>query len=197
MTNLILCPDINSSPDLTFLETTCSEMIWENGDWINDKEYDLSKIQFIFENSSAKKMTDYAVSDFGCSIVSERLKNVFDSEGIDNIQYFKTSIIQKKGTPALDGFYIANIIGLADCIDLENSEMDSDLEDDNITIIYSVEKLVLKKYSSEKLIFRLKHFTRVILITENLKEKLIQLDITGIKLISPEKWDGFNGEHSI
>lgn len=37
MTNLILCPDINSSPDLTFLETTCSEMIWENGDWINDK----------------------------------------------------------------------------------------------------------------------------------------------------------------
>lgn len=194
MANLILCPDTNFSPELTFYKNSCLEMIWENGEWIEITKYDVSNLEFILETRSKSKMTDYAVSDLGCSIVSERLKKVFDSAGIENIQYFKTRIIKRKGTPVLDKFYIANIIGLEDCIDFEKSEMDIDAEDSEHPIIYGIENLMLKECFFEKPIFRLKHFTRLILVNQDLQEKLTQSDITGIKLITPEKWDGVNGE---
>lgn len=194
MVNLILCPDTNFSPELTFYKTSCSEMIWENGEWIDTETYDLSDLVFILETPTKTKMTDYAVSDLGCSIVSERLKRLFDSAGICNIQYFKAQIIERKGADALDGFYVANIIGLEDCIDFEPSEMDVEIEENADPIIYAIENLVLKDFFCDKPLFRIKHFTRLILLYQDLKEKLIQSGVTGIKLIAPEKWDGVNGE---
>ncbi|GGF21387.1 Imm43 family immunity protein [Flavobacterium limi] len=98
------------------------------------------------------------------------------------------------GIPALDRFYIANITGLEDCIDFEHSQIDADIVEDTTPVIYAIENLVLKKCFYDKPIFRLKHFTRLILVNQDLKEKLIQSDIKGIKLISPERWDGVNGE---
>jgi hypothetical protein len=42
--------------------------------------------------------------------------------------------------------------------------------------------------------FRVNCFSRLILIDDNFKEKIAASGLTGIKLVSPEKWDGFNGE---
>lgn len=194
MEPLLLCPDTSCTPSLTFYKTSCSEMIWENGESIDVKKYDVSVLQFICENGASKKMTDYAVSDLGCSIVSERLKLFFDSLGIDNIQYFPVQIIEKKGAKPLDNYYVANIVGLADCIDTDASKMRADIEEGKKPIIYRITNLVLKDCFFDKPILRLAYFTRVILIHENWKAKLTALGIKGIKLISPVRWDGFNGE---
>lgn len=189
----LLCPDTTQAPDLTFHNTSCTDMIWENGAWIDTELYDVSKLKFIIENPSNKSMTDYVVSDMGCSIVSERLKLFLEQSGIHNIQYFKAQILHKNRSVHPDIFYAANIIGLADCIDLEGSEMDADQEEDTGPIIYSIEKLKLKECVLHQPILRLAHFTRVILAEENIKKKIAEADFTGITFIKPENWDGING----
>lgn len=190
----LLCPDITLSPDLTFYKTSCSDLIWENGAWIDTEIYDVSNLEFIIENTSGRTMTDYAVSDMGCPIVSERLKLFLEHSGMHNIQYFKAQILDKNRSVHTNSFYVANIIGLANCIDIETSEMDIDQEEDEPMVIYSIEKLKLKECILDQPILRLASFTRVVLADETIKNKITQADFTGIKFIKPEDWDGINGE---
>lgn len=190
----LLCPDTRCSPDLTFYKTSCLEMIWENGQWIDTKEYDVSQLEFIIENHSKKKMTDYAVSDMGCSIVSERLKLLLEQSGVNNIQYFKAHVYNRNMSAVSGNFYTANIIGLEDCIDTETSEMDADLKKDKPPVIYSIENLKLKEPILNQPILRLAYFTRVILADEKIKKIITEAEFSGMRFIKPENWDGFNGE---
>jgi hypothetical protein len=132
----------------------------------------------------------------GCSVVSERFKNLLTSLGVDNIQYYKATVIEREGEPAKEGYYTANIVGLVDCIDREASQMRADYDDDgNLDIIYGISKLVLTQPMPEcGSLIRAYPFTRLILVDESLKESIETSGITGLRLISPQRWDGFNGE---
>ncbi|MFH0926170.1 MAG: DUF1629 domain-containing protein [bacterium] len=171
-------------------------MIWENGRIIDPKKYDLSRLEFLCETLPSGKMTDYAVSDMGCSVISERFKFFLDSLGIDNIQYVKATVIERDGEPAKPGYYAANILGLVDCIDRDASEMDAELDDDGeLTIIFRIDKLVLKDdvfYQAP--LFRTAHFTGLILLDETLKQKIDKSPLIGVRLVSPVRWDGIYGE---
>lgn len=171
-------------------------MIWENGSFIDPNEHDLSKLEFICESLPSGKMTDYAVSDMGCPVMSQRLKDHLDNLGIDNIQYFEASIIEREGEDPKSGYYAANIIGLIDCIDRNSSEMDAETDDeDELTIIYGIDKLVLNDvFSSNHTLFRAAYFTRIIVSDNLLYDKLYDSDVVGIRFVRPERWDGINGE---
>lgn len=197
MKNYILCPNTDVSPDVRLNDnSSCNEMIWENGSIINPTEYDLSKLEFLCETLPSGKMTDYVVSDMGCPIISERFKQFLDSLGIDNIQYFEAAIIELEGEPAKSGYYAANIIGLIDCIDRDASDMDAEPDKDGeLTVIFGIEKLVLKdNIAYQGYLFRAAHFTRLILVDEFLKQQIEESPLTGIRLVSPERWDGIYGE---
>lgn len=197
MAKLILCPDQEVSPQITIHDDGfCPGMIWEEGQPININENNLSQLQFICETLPQGYFPDYAVSDMGCSIVSTRMKILMESLGINNIQYFQASVIERKGESPKQGYYAANIIGLLDCIDLDASEMDAE-EDNNgkRSIIFSIDKLVLKTNMVEDYtLCRANHFTRLILIEEDLISSFEKAGIKGIKFISPSRWDGINGE---
>lgn len=196
MAKLILCPDQEVSPQITIYDDgLCPGMIWEDGQHINVTENNLSQLQFICETLPEGYFPDYAVSDMGCSVVSDRLKLLFESLGINNIQYFKASIIEREGKSPKIGYHAANIIGLGDCIDTDASEMDAEKGNNGELCIYSIDKLVLKNNPVEEyVIYRAKHFTRLILIEEDLISSFEKAGIKGIKFISPSRWDGFNGE---
>ena len=197
MTKLILCPNTDVSPSIRASDNgSCNEIIWEDGEIIDANKYDLPKLEFICEKLRSGGMTDYAVSDMGCSVVSERFKGFLSSHGIDNIQYFKASVIEREGEPAKEGYYAANIVGLVDCIDRGASEMDAYHDKDgNLRSIFSIDKLVLLQPLPEcGIMYRVYGFTRLILIDESFKEKIETSGLTGIRLVSPERWDGFNGE---
>lgn len=193
----LLFPNTDTSPDIRISGNgSCNEMIWENGIKINPDEHDLSNLEFICETLPSGAMTDYAVSDMGCSVVSERLKQYFDKLGLKNVQYFPATVIEKEGGIAKTGYYAANIVGLIDCIDVNESEMDSELDDNGeLTVIWSIDQLVLKeKISYQEPLFRPAYFTGIILLAEILKQKLEESDMTGIRIVVPERWDGINGE---
>jgi len=192
---LVLCPNLEISPDIRLSDNgSCNDMIWETGGLIDASEYDLSNLEFICESLPYGKFPDYAVSDMGCVVVSEKLKQSFESAGIDNIQYFPASVIETEGQLAKKGFYAVNIVGLIDCIDKDASDMDSEEnEDGERTIIYSIDKLVLKETDSNPgYLYRMAWFSGVILINENIASKFESS--VGIHFIPPERWDGYSGE---
>lgn len=197
MAKLILCPDKKVSPQITIHNKGfCPGMIWEDGHPINVNNNNISQLIFICETLPKGCFPDYAVSDMGCSVVSTRLKLLLESLGINNIEYFQASVVERDGESPKQGYYAANIIGLEDCIDLDASEIDAE-EDKNgeRSIIYSIDKLVLKKNMGEEYtLCRTKHFTRLIMIEENLTTHFEKAGIKGVKFILPSRWDGFNGE---
>ena len=196
MSKLILCPDMATSPDITLTENgSCFDMIWESGHLIRENEYNLSRLEFVCENLPVGHFPDYAVSDLGCSIVSARLRKLFDHYQVDNIQYFDATIKESQAAVAKSGYYAANFIGVVKCIDVDNSKLDAEQNDDgDTTIIYSIDKLVLTDPAPDQMLYRAFAFSRLILVDEQLKDLFHRHGIEGIKCIAPDRWDGINGE---
>lgn len=197
MDKLIFCPNTKTSPSMRLSDHgSCNEMIWENGQLLDPNKYDFSRLEFICERLKSGEMTDYAVTDMGCSVISERLKKFFESTGIDNIQYFPASVIVRDGESPKSGYYAANIIGLVDCIDRDASEMRARRDKNGeLNIITRISKLVLKSVETDcGYLYRAFPFTRLILIDSLFKEKFLSAGFSGIRFIDPERWDGQNGE---
>lgn len=196
MEKLLLCPDTAVSPEITLSENaSCSEMIWETGHAIDTNNYDLSNLEFICETLPAGQLTDYMLSDFGCPVVSPRFRILLEQNGIDNIQFFPATIQATPSTAAAQ-YYAANVVGLVACIDTDQSEMNAKADaNGELTIIFSIDKLVLKKPSHDfGYIFRAFPFERIILIDQRFRKIFDDAGISGVKCIDPDRWDGINGE---
>ena len=149
--HFILCPDVATSPDISAAH---GELIWEEGRLIPEADIGSSQLEFVCETLPAGAMTDYAVSDMGAPIVSARLKYLLDRMGVDNIQYFPATVFEHAEAKGMDGFYSANILGLSDIIDTQASTMDAELDSDGeSTVIFGIEKLVLKSLQAQKNVF--------------------------------------------
>ncbi len=193
MPSRLIFPDLENSPALTGSDNcSCHEHIWQDGHIINLNDYDLSNLEFVCETLPEFGMTDFVVTDLGCPIVSSRLKDILEVAA-DNINYYPARIIERVGEPPLTGYFAANIIGMIDCIDFEKSELEVEEEDGEIIDIDDVETLVLKEQGFAR-IYRMHLFERVIVADEKLSDMLISSNISGMKLVEPEKWDGFVGE---
>lgn len=196
MEKLLLCPDIAESPQVTLTENaSCAETIWETGRVIDTTEYNLSYLEFICETLPTSQLTDYMLTDSGCPLLSPRLRTLLEQNGVDNIQYFHATVLPAPNAPAAQ-YYAANILGLVACIDTDQSEMDAETDDSgDTTLIYSIDKLVLKKLPSDvEPIFRAFPFERIILIDERFCEIFDGSGISGTKCIKPSRWDGIHGE---
>ncbi|WP_020405067.1 imm11 family protein [Hahella ganghwensis] len=194
MTKKLLFPDIERSPNISGSDNcTCYEPIWQRGKPINQNNYDLSRLEFICENLPLGKMTDFAVTDVGCPIVSSALKNVLDQLGVDNIDYYPATVIEKPGAEPLQGFFACNILGMVNCIDFDASDLVVEIEEGEVVDIYEVETLVLnsKNYG---LIYRVYFYERVIALEDPLASSLASQGFSGLKIMAPENWDGFAGE---
>ncbi|WLQ16149.1 hypothetical protein O5O45_09505 [Hahella aquimaris] len=194
MTKKLLFPDLERSPAITGTDNcTCYGMIWETGKPLNPNNHDLSRLEFICERRHKGKLTDFAVSDAGCPIVSKTLKDFLDNLGVDNIDYYPATVLKKAGAEPNHDYFACNIKGMANCIDFEKSELEIEMEDEEVMFIHEVDTLVLnsKSYGT---IYRLYYYERVIVLEDPLAAALASSGFTGMKIITPENWDGFAGE---
>jgi len=194
----LLFPDLNSAPLLTSTDKgSCFECIWEDGVIIDTASYDLSNLEFICETLSINKMTDLAATDTGCIVISERLKAALLENGIDNLDYYPASIIERVGGTPKKGFYAVNILGLVECIDTKRSEFKGRTIDGQLRGIRRIHKLFLNTPPpTENYIYRAKFFRRLIVITDVLITLFESNEFSGVKLVEPSLWDGFSGEIS-
>ena len=131
----------------------------------------------------------------GCPVISARLKNFFDDAGIDNIQYFPVTILENSDSIPKSDYFAMNVLGLVSCIDLNESEFKGRIVEGEVKGIRRISKLVLTEDLPEHLnIFRVRLFRRLIVISEKLVQSFTKEGFTGIKLVAPDRWDGFTGE---
>jgi len=116
------------------------------------------------------------------SVMHRDLVEAIISCGADNIQSFPAKITNERNGGEYDTYKTVNIVGLVGCADLSNSDTI------NLADVFYFNKLVidLKKVNGLK-IFRLAESQSEIIISEQIAEKISQLNLIGICLQPLEK----------
>ena len=186
----VLCANWDETASCVASEdSTADGPFWRKGSKLG-QDYDLTKLCFVSETEHAHPFPDFSRDGHGCPIVSERLKKLFDSLGIENIDYYPAQIIEHGSTERKDGYYAANIIGLVKSMDRDASEF----EEDEDGLIDDIDLLVVDaKTALEYPIFRMAEMPSVILIHGRYKKPIEEAHITGLQLVPTEDWDGYDG----
>lgn len=70
----------------------------------------------------------------------------------------------------------------------------SDIDEDEDGDIDSIDELVVdESIAGDMPIFRLEEMPDIILVHERFKQPIEEAGITGMQLIAPNEWDGFDG----
>ncbi|MCX4030507.1 hypothetical protein H0A36_28645 [Endozoicomonas sp. SM1973] len=147
----------------------------------------IPEIEMLYTIEPNEIMTDNLVSPgFRGLLIRNKVKGLLEILGLDNIQYFKTKLINEKTKESTEDYYIANIIGTYDCVDYDKSDLtfwdDGDIE--------FVESFVFKDISDQEPpeIFRLSSFLPLVIITDRVKKALDKQDYSGFKYYRPEEY---------
>lgn len=119
------------------------------------------------------------------------LKKALEAFGVDNIQYYPVNLIDQNGlvpNEKLAGvYYLANIIGRLDCVDLQKSKVRDWPSQKGHDLLSTV--IDESKTNGQK-IFRIKDDPTLIIINEELKQHLVdELNmLVGVKVIRTEDY---------
>lgn len=119
------------------------------------------------------------------------LKKALENYGIDNVQYFPVTLVdpnaQTEEDKHITSFFVANIIGRLDCVDLNKSKVNYWPSQRGYDLLSTV--IDEQKTNGQK-IFRIKDDPTLIIINEELKYYLVdQLDeVAGVDVIKTEDY---------
>lgn len=121
-------------------------------------------------------------------VVSKPLKEAIAEEAPADVEYLPISIIDHKGKVASSDYFVLNPFTLQDCIDQQASKIKWNPIDKSK--IMSCPKLVIdeSRIAPGAKIFRLKHFTGLVVLARDLAESL---DAAGFKGADFEEIDEF------
>ncbi|MBL8025520.1 MAG: hypothetical protein JNL74_03870 [Fibrobacteres bacterium] len=124
--------------------------------------------------------------DVGIPIMSLRMANALLDAGVNNIEFYDASLVNKQSGKTFH-YKAFNIIGLVSAADLKRSAWHS--LDGDVQHTVSFERLILDESLSERLdIFRLAENVKAIIVSERIKHILLSKGINTLKFISPEQW---------
>jgi Immunity protein family (Imm11) len=135
-----------------------------------------------------KPMGDFLYGVCGLPIITKKVRDVFENNGVNNIEYLPTLIKDPKGK-VYEDYYVARIVGVADIVDWKKSKWTPLLEGDWDGVIYSFEKIV-RRYDDlpELNIFYANRLFEIIvrgeLATALQAEKLTALEIVNFEQYS-------------
>jgi hypothetical protein len=124
------------------------------------------------------------------TLYSDELIEALKQQGVDNIDYYPVVLRDQNDDSLEDGFSIANIIGLLDCVDMNKSKVKwwpSRMGFNFLSMVIDESKTHGFK------IFRLKEDPTKVIINEELKRYLLdETDmLAGVKIIKTEDYADF------
>ncbi len=121
-------------------------------------------------------------------LFSERLKNELTRLGIDNIDYFKTHLVHPKTGTIIKNYWLANIIGCIECVDISNSVR----EYDDLLDSYNIKSFTIdNNIVGNARFFRLAEKSKLIIIHEIIKNELDKMKLKGVQVRNTRDYDGF------
>jgi hypothetical protein len=118
------------------------------------------------------------------TLVSKKLKELFEQEAQAQIEFLPFSILNHKGREAEGSFYIANVLDRQACMDLERSEYrESKLRPGTVKRLFQLH-LDHARIDAEAKLFRLHLMPAVIIIRSDLRATLEAADIEGLRYLA-------------
>ncbi len=130
-----------------------------------------------------KAVFDCIHNTLGYFIVSAELRDVLEQECPTAIEFLPINLINHKGRRDKRDFFIANVLGTVDCVDLDKS----DYVEDAMTsgeFLY-LDKLVVDepRIPANRNIFRIASMPSIVLVRDDLASTLRQSGVDGLGLL--------------
>lgn len=123
------------------------------------------------------------------TLYSDELKEALEEQGVDNVNYYPIRLRDQNTGMTEGGYWLVNIIGLYDCIDLQKSKIKrsaSDLDENDFEILSLA---IDKKKTNGAKIFRLYNHPTLVIISEELKQFFDETDmLVGVELLQTEDY---------
>jgi len=105
-------------------------------------------------------------------VISEKVRSFLDTAGVQHIEYLPVKVLNHKGREVKERYFIANMLPLVDCVDLEKTQHEENLLDPDELI--NIRNLTVHedKIPADFQLFRLKAISGAMLIHRALAQKL-------------------------
>ncbi len=152
----------------------------------------VGEAQMCFDDAypDSTKLYDFVDNLSSVFIVSHKVKRIIEELDIESVEFLQLTLFDHKMNPANKEYYIMNLVGGIDCIDMDKSEYKMNrLVKGRIKFL---DKLVLdeSKIPTEAKIFRLSAKPNEYIIHDDVRKTFEQNGITNFKLFIAKNWDG-------
>ncbi len=134
------------------------------------------------KDKPGKIISDYIDCALSYMIVTQKFKDILESEISDGIEYLHFTLLNHRGRVADPDCYIVNVLGTVDCVDYEKTEGVED-PGDEVGLFQFIDKLFLleDKIPENLKLFRLKAMPELMIIRKDLKDRLLAEGLTGMQ----------------
>ena len=150
-----------------------------------DAVTDIEQIEISLIRHNETILTDNIVSPTRLGLlINSKVKNIFDSLGVNNVQFFKVNLMNINGNEIFTDYFIANIIGKRSCLNKSMSEIEYYDNGD----VQFIDKLSLNLHEGDNYgnIFRLAEFLPILIVSDKLKNSLEENSVSGFSFYKPE-----------
>jgi hypothetical protein len=123
-----------------------------------------------------------------CLVVSEALRKVLERLGIDNIQYFPAELQIEYMDEPLDGYWLANVIGLVSCVDRDRSHFEPRFGSATGEL-RGFEVDPAQSYGLR--LFRLAEDPRLVVVSDQVRAAVAATTLRGVLLQETRNYDGY------
>jgi hypothetical protein len=120
-------------------------------------------------------------------LMTRKLIQALEDNGVDNIQIFPASLLDKEGVCVSEEYSIVNILDCIRAVDMDASDVE--IHPDFPDEIEFINSLVLDTSAvSNQMIFRLAENTQIIVVDEKIKSTIETRGLSGVKFLAPEDY---------
>ncbi len=127
------------------------------------------------------KLADFLYNPFRWLYASEKARDLLAAEPV-TFEFYPLTVVDQKDKPVPQPYFLAHLLGTADCVDLERSQyVRSSFRPDLIQIM---KRLVLDpaRIPQEATIFRIKEQPETMIVRSDLVERLREAGVGGFEL---------------
>lgn len=126
------------------------------------------------------------IMDGFLTFYSDELKEALESQGATNVEYYPIRLRDQETNTTEGGYWLVNIIGLLDCIDMQKSKIKPWITGIGFDFLSMV---IDENKANGAKIFRLKEDPTKVIINQELKDYFDETDLlVGVELIKTEDY---------
>lgn len=166
------CPALSAQPDLAF----------DEGVWVQNPP---DSVRFTMTQEDYGELGDLVPTVLPGLLISARFRQLLDGAGVDSVQYTPAEIDDQANGRTLDGYFVANVVGLVDCIDMAKSKLTFRAAPPGA--IRFIRELHIDESRARGLpLFRLERKSSLVLMSASLQARIVPAKLRGVGLLPAE-----------